>query len=132
MIFIEEQLKEIANSYRFLSNLNVLDIQFTSGHSIDVLVAIDRKTRSRGLAGLNSIDVDGMLFLFEVATYIPFTMKDMLFDLDIAWYDKSGRLIQSGTFTAGDNRPLTCPEAFSYVLETPAGTLPISDLSLNG
>lgn len=132
MIPLEQKLKEISEDYRFLANLDVLDIKFESGHSMDVYVAMDRRTRSRGLSGLTSLDVDGMLFFFEVATYIPFSMSKMLFDLDIAWYDSDGVLIQKGTYIAGQDEPITCPKSFSYVLETPQGMLPTSNLSFNG
>jgi uncharacterized membrane protein (UPF0127 family) len=132
MISLENKLREVAESYRFLAGLDVLDIKFKSGHTMDVYVAMDRKTRGRGLAGLTSLDTDGMLFFFEVATYVPFSMNDMLFDLNIAWYDESGKLIQSGEYKAGDPTPITCPKPFSYVLETPVGMLPTSDLSFDG
>lgn len=132
MISLEDKLKEISESYRFLANLDVIDVIFESGHTMDVYVAMNRKTRSRGLSGLNSLDVDGMLFFFEVATYVPFSMNDMLFDLNIGWYDSTGKLIQSGEYKAGDSQPITCPKPFSYVLETPIGMLPESNLSFNG
>lgn len=125
-------LNDISESYRFLAGLNVIDISFVSGHNLEVYVALDSHQKRRGLAGLDKIDADGMLFCYDAPTYSPFTMKDMKFNLDIAWYDSQGKLINNQTWTAGAKIPAVCHRSFSYVLEVPAGTLPISDLVLNG
>lgn len=132
MIDLAQVLNDISESYRFLAGLNVIDINFSSGHSLEVYVALNKHEKSRGLANLSSIDADGMLFCFDTPTYSPFTMKDMKFDLDIAWYDSEGKLINNQTWTAGAKIPAVCHRSFSYVLEVPAGTLPVSDLKLNG
>ena len=121
-------LNDISESYRFLAGLNVIDINFASGHSLEVYVALDTHQKRRGLAGLDQIDADGMLFCYDTPTYSPFTMKDMKFDLDIAWYDSEGKLINHQIWVAGTKMPVVSHRPFSYVLEVPAGTLPISDL----
>lgn len=127
-----ERLEEIATLSRHLSHLDVIDIAFETEHVLEVYVALSAEQRSMGLSGLVSLDTAGMLFCFDTPTYAAFSMKDMLFDLDIAWYDNAGKMIQSGSFTAGQTTPLVCSQAFSYVLEVPAGTLPLADLSLSG
>lgn len=125
-------LDDISESYRFLASLNVIDINFESGHSLEVYVALTPHEKRRGLANLESIDTDGMLFCYDAPTYSPFTMKDMKFDLDIAWFDSAGRLVGNQTWTAGSKLPVVCHRSFSYALEVPAGTLPISNLKING
>jgi len=132
VIDLAQVLNDISESYKFLAALNVIDINFASGHSLEVYVALEPHQKRRGLAGLDQIDADGMLFCYDASTYSPFTMKDMKFDLDIAWYDSEGKLIANQTWTAGSKMPAVCHRSFSYVLEVPAGTLPISDLNLNG
>jgi uncharacterized membrane protein (UPF0127 family) len=129
---LAQSLKDISESYRFLAGLNVIDISFASGHSLEVYVAISSHEKRRGLAGLNTLDTDGMLFCYDTPTYSPFTMKDMKFNLDIAWFDDGGKLINNQFWTAGAKIPAVCYRSFSYVLEVPAGTLPVSDLKLNG
>lgn len=132
MIDLAQTLKDISDSYRFLASLNVIDISFESGHSLEVYVALDQHEKRRGLAHLDAIDTDGMLFCYDTPTYSPFTMKDMKFDLDIGWFDYSGKLINHQTWVAGSKLPMVCHRSFSYALEVPSGTLPISNLKING
>jgi len=126
---VEDWLAELASlSVRFL---DVITISFTNGASLDVYVPFNLKQRQLGLAGLQSLSgADGMLFVYDSPTYAPFSMIDMLFDLDVAWFDRSGKLLKKGSYKAGDPNPLVCHTAFSYVLECPAGTMPSSDLKV--
>jgi uncharacterized membrane protein (UPF0127 family) len=129
---LAQVLDNISESYRFLAGLNVIDIDFESGHSLEVYVALSPHEKKRGLAHLDSIDADGMLFCYDTPTYSPFTMRDMKFDLDIAWFDASGALIGNQTWVAGSKLPMVCHRSFSYALEVPAGTLPVSNLKIHG
>lgn len=107
----------------------VTDLQFTSGHRIEVRVALSKLQKITGLSALEDLDM-GMLFFYDVPTYAPFTMAETAFDLDIGHYTSDGRLIQAGTHKAYGNTLVTCPQAFSYVLEMPAGTLPAGDFRI--
>lgn len=127
-----EQLNTVTETAQLIAEANVIDIEFASGHQLEVYVALSPSEKRSGLAHLSSIDTDGMLFYYDSATYIPFSMKDMKFDLDIAWFDKLGNLIQHGSYNAGDRIPVVCSRSFNYVLEVPKGTLPVSDLKING
>jgi uncharacterized membrane protein (UPF0127 family) len=111
-----------------LASCNVLDIEFTSGTTLEVYLALDQTQRSQGLSDVASIDLDGMLFCYERPSYVPFSMKNTYIDLDIAWYSAVGALLQQRSAKALSSVPLFSAYPFSYVLEVPAGTLPTGDL----
>jgi uncharacterized membrane protein (UPF0127 family) len=115
-----DALSETAN---LLRNRNVIDLAFQNGRTLEVYVAISAQERAIGLNDLSFIDLDGMLFVYETASYTPFTMAKMMMDLDIGWYRADGSLIRRGTWPAGHSGPLFSSEPYSYVLETEAGLL---------
>jgi uncharacterized membrane protein (UPF0127 family) len=114
---------------RFFADCDVIDISFNNGTSMEVYVAVSAEQRSRGLANISSLDLDGMLFYYQRPSYVPFTAEKMLMDIDVAWYDRAGTLLQQMTAEAGMGA-MYCPKAFSYVLEAPVGSIPASDLKL--
>lgn len=126
----KKSLAEITGSARFLSQLDVLDVEFASGHSLELYVASSLDDQVRGLSNLENIDVDGMLFYFATKTYKPFSMKDMLFDLDVGWYDAAGKLLDVASFEAGNETPVYAKYGYRYVIETRKGSLPFSDLKV--
>ena len=125
-----EILENITEAARFLASLDVLDVEFSSGHSLELYIANTPEQRSKGLADLASIDADGMLFYYDNISYRPFTMKDMKFDLDIAWYNENGRMLDVATFDAGHLEPVYAKYGYRYVIETPRNILPFSDLKV--
>ena len=127
---LSQELSRITDQASYLHSLNVVDLEFSSGHVLDLYVAARPAERARGLAHLQSIDAAGMLFAYDSPTYKPFTMKDMLIDLDIAWYDESGNMLDHRTYPAGHSAPVCSEEAFSYVIEAPRGSLPIADIKV--
>lgn len=127
----DKSLAEICEIARVVNSCNVTDLAFTSGHKLEVYLAMSPEQRKVGLSNIDMLDTSGMLFVYSAPTYIPFTMKDTKIDLDIAWYDRNGKLIQSGSYKAFQTGHITCPKAFSYVLETPAGQLPGGDFRLD-
>lgn len=122
-------MSAVQDTARFFADCDVLDISFESGHQMEVYVAVSSSQRSRGLASISSLDLDGMLFYFDPPSYVPFTAAKMLMDIDIAWYDRAGRLIQMETAKAGSG-PYYCSKPFTYVLEAPVGQIPRADLKL--
>ncbi|RTK94038.1 DUF192 domain-containing protein [Candidatus Saccharibacteria bacterium] len=112
---------------RFVTeSCNVTDLQFSSGHTLEVRVAVTLAQKMHGLAASTIVDM-GMLFVYDTPTFAPFTMEETLVDLDIGHYDSAGCLLQFGSYLAGSSEPVTCPYAFSYVVETEAGALPQGD-----
>jgi uncharacterized membrane protein (UPF0127 family) len=67
---------------------------FLSGVAYDLEVAADPATRERGLSGRDSIDArGGMLFVFPEDAARVFWMRDCKIDIDIAFLDRSGRVV---------------------------------------
>jgi len=125
-----KEMSSLMQSAKRLLAFDALDVQ-VGDLEYEVYVAHTQKQRANGLSGIRSLDLDGMLFFYPKPSYVPFTMAAMEFDLDIGWYDADGTLLKRGTFQAGIQTPLTCPDAFTYVLEVPAGTLVEGDLKVN-
>lgn len=125
-----QALEGITGLARNLASLDILDVEFESGHSLELYVASTVDQQSRGLANLNSIDADGMLFYFDTTSYKPFTVKDMRFNLDIAWYDDKGTLLDIDSVEAGNQTPVYAKYGYRYAIETPQGVLPFSNLKV--
>lgn len=93
-------------------------------HEVLVSVADSPLEREQGLSGRPSLPHDeGLLFIFGESDIHAFWMKDMLFSIDILWFDAEYKLIH----TAESVSPATYPQTFHpneaalYVLEVPAG-----------
>ena len=130
---IASQLASITKKARHFAHLDVIDVNFKTGETREVYVAIDIADRARGLAGLTSLEVDGMMFVYPQTSVAAFTCRDMKIPIDICFYDSSGRSLGASLMTpAGYSLPIICDRPYSYVIEAPAGTLPSGDLSLNG
>lgn len=123
-------MEAIIASGKLLKRLNIIDINFINGQTLEVYAALDKIEKSIGLSTIPYLDIDGMIFFYETPSFNPFTMKDMGFDLDIGWYDNAGKCIKRGTFKAGFEGPLFSPKRYTYVIETLAGRLPLSDLKV--
>ena len=89
-----------------------------------VEVADTPASRTQGLSGREALsEKEGLLFVFEEPGLYAFWMKDMLFDIDIAWIAKDGRIV----YIKDRATPETFPETFKpsekalYVLEVNAG-----------
>jgi len=125
-----EKMEATIASARLLENFNVIDISFDNGEVLEVYVAITKEEKAAGLATIPYLDVDGMIFFYDKPSFTPFTVADMGFDLDIAWFDENGVLIKSGTYKAGSGTPLFSPKPYTYVVETLSGNLPKSNLKV--
>ena len=113
----------LVQSRAILESCNVTDLTFTSGHRIEVRLALSSLQKKQGLSNISELDM-GMLFCYEEPTYVPFTMSETCIDLDIAHYDVNGLFIQQTSAPAFSQVPVVCSRSFSYVLEMPAGSLP--------
>lgn len=84
----------------------------------EVEVADTDDKRKDGLSRVKDLDEDeGMLFVFEEETEVPFTMADTSIDLDIVFIDDSGEVITVKSVKAFDETPVRCGGPFSFVLE---------------
>lgn len=95
--------------------------------SLLVAVADTPDLRPRGLMGVSDLgDLDGMVFVFEDEVAAAFTMRNTLIDLDIAFFDDDGLVVDRLEMVPCRTEP--CPlyaadSKFRYALEMPAGTM---------
>jgi uncharacterized membrane protein (UPF0127 family) len=67
---------------------------FLGGVAFELEVAADPATRERGLSGRDAVEArGGMLFVFPDDAPRSFWMRDCKVDLDIAFLDRSGRVV---------------------------------------
>lgn len=92
-----------------------------------VAVADDRGLRRTGLRGVEDFgDLAGMLFVWDSDVRSSFTMADTLVDLDIAFIDADGRVVDVVEMYVCT--PTSCPAygtftSYRYALESPLGSL---------
>ena len=91
---------------------------------LSAVVADTPALRTQGLSGRVKLkENEGMLFLFEEPAQYPFWMKDMLFPIDMIWFDADRKVVD----ITKDATPSSYPELFSpkvkaqYVLEVLSG-----------
>jgi uncharacterized membrane protein (UPF0127 family) len=117
------QMQAIIDTARFVADCPVVDINFDDGTKMEVYLAMTLEQRTRGLSSLATLDLDGMLFYFDQQSYAPFTAEKMLMDIDIAWYNSAGELLDKKFVPVGTSS-IYCKYPYSYVLETPVGRIP--------
>jgi len=67
---------------------------FLSGVAFDLELAADPASRERGLSGRDAIDArGGMLFVFPDDAPRAFWMRDCKVDMDVAFLDRTGRVV---------------------------------------
>jgi uncharacterized membrane protein (UPF0127 family) len=101
--------------------------------TMEVVIADSASERSHGLRSSPDPDpYDGMLFVWNGDTDSRFTMDGVPDDLDIAWFDRTGRRVGGAELAAcpsGEGCPTYGPDgSYRFALETPAGRLPHGDL----
>lgn len=97
---------------------------FLGGEEISVTIADTPSLQARGLGGHEKLEPnEGMLFVFPEPVLAGFWMKDMLFPIDIIYFDANRRIID----VWGNATPESYPKIFiprapaQFVLEVPAG-----------
>lgn len=94
------------------------------GKTLQVDLAVTSAERGLGLSGRASLsDGDGMLFIFELPDAHGFWMKDMLFPIDIIWFDENKIVVyvESGVLPESYPKVFTPNRPAKYVLETKSG-----------
>ncbi len=97
-----------------------------AGTTLTVELASTPAERDRGLSGRSFLSPDqGMLFVFSREGYYSFWMRDMMFPLDIIWFDASRRavfIVENLQPCTPQNCPISTPSHMAmYVLEVNAG-----------
>lgn len=95
-----------------------------AGEKLSVMIADTPELQERGLSGHKSLGGnEGMLFVFPAPVKTGFWMKDMLFPIDIVWFDANRHIVD----VWGNASPSSYPEIrtphseASYVLEVQSG-----------
>jgi uncharacterized membrane protein (UPF0127 family) len=91
---------------------------------ISVEIADTEEKREQGLSGREQLAADqGLLFIFDSADYYGIWMKDMLFPIDVIWFDESMKIVTIEEHMKPESYPkIFYPtEKSLYVLELPAG-----------
>lgn len=100
-----------------------------NGHSYNLLIANDDKSRQIGLSNRKSLDKNtGMLFIFPDKNKYSFWMKNTQIPLDMIWVNdnKIVYIVKNAPPQAGknDNLPVYTPTAdANYVLEINGGEI---------
>lgn len=128
----------IQNTAAPLSQISLIDqkkITLKMG-SKDIVadVVSDEQARAKGLGGRPYLeDNTGMLFVFPVADYYTFWMKDMIFAIDIIWLNKDMRVVdikervEPSTYPNQSFKPR---QKASYVLEVSSGDVSAANLKI--
>lgn len=103
------------------------------GKTFKVQVVDTKASLERGLSGRAQLtNEEGMFFVFEKPDNYGFWMKDMLFPIDIIWFDSNFKI----TYISKSVFPTTYPEIFYpntpslYVLEIKAGESDLLNLKI--
>lgn len=109
-------------AFSFLNDKRVM----INGYRFDVLVVDTATAREKGLSGRSRIKKNqGMLFKYSEAGEYCIWMKDMKFNIDVVWIDKSNKVVAIKENLAPESFPeVFCPNSDSvYILEIPAGAI---------
>lgn len=94
------------------------------GEEIVVTLANTPELQAKGLSGYKGLmPNEGMLFRFQKPGMHGFWMKDMLFPIDIIWFDENKRIVDSWENATPESYPqIYTPRTESqFVLEVPDG-----------
>ena len=92
-----------------------------AGVVLEVEVAAIRDARMKGLSGREAPPEGGMLFIFPEPRKVSFWMRDVPFDLDVAFIDETGRIFQIERMKALDMTRHTSSAEALFALEVAAG-----------
>lgn len=113
-----------------LDAMGTVDVQ-SKELVVHAWIADDADKRRKGLMFVTADEMApladgrrrGMLFVFERDQRNGFWMKDTIIDLDIAFIDENGEIVDTFTMAALDLRSYVPREAYRYALEVNAGVL---------
>lgn len=94
------------------------------GQGVFVMIADTQTLQEHGLSGWEKLEPDhGMLFVFAEPQRHGFWMKDMLFPIDIIWFDSNREVVDVWENATPESYPkIFTPRVSSqFVLEVPAG-----------
>lgn len=95
-----------------------------NGKEIAVVIADTKTLQEKGLSGYKKLEPnEGMFFVFSTPGAYGFWMKDMLFPIDIIWFDKDYRVVDLWEHATPESYPkVYVPQKEAkYVLEVVSG-----------
>jgi len=95
-----------------------------SNIKLSVIIADTPALQERGLSGHPALaEKEGMLFVFPLPVRTGFWMKDMLFPIDIIWFDASRQIVDVWENALPESYPeIRAPQSDAmYVLEVQSG-----------
>ncbi len=101
--------------------------------TLNVLVADTPERRSRGLMYWTGLPPEtGMIFIWEEtrSRRAGFWNQNVPIDLDVAWLDVDGTVLEFSTLWAGDETIRRPQAEYFFVLETPRGRLAELDIGI--
>ncbi len=120
-----------AADYKLPQDKKSLVSIYLGDNSFRVTIADSRAEWIKGLSGSPKLPFgEGKLFIFTETDRHGIWMKDMLFALDIIWFNEAGKIIHMAPNIAPESFPevFRPPEAARFVLEISAGTVDIAGL----
>lgn len=137
IFFIFMVLIMVGISYSAQSDLPIKTIH-VGAKVIKVEIALTESERSKGLGNRSSLpDNQGMLFIFKKESILSFWMKDTLIPLDIAFVNKSGRILKITTMTVekfgtplNEYKTYTSEKPARYAIEMNAGWFKENNISV--
>jgi len=90
-------------------------------HELPVKVANSISSRAKGLQGIQSLNGEGMIFVFSDPKILSFWMKDTHIPLDIAFLNKRGVISQIETMKPHSLDSVVSENECVMALEVPAG-----------
>lgn len=101
--------------------------------AFSVSVAADRESRRQGLSGVTGLpEYGGKLFIFDTPGKHGIWMKDMLFPIDVLWFDEQFTLIHIEQNMTPESYPAVFapPQDARFVLEVNAYTAEALNLTV--
>lgn len=118
----------IASAMYFIFNNLQSKVSIIIGDGVyESSVAMDEKTREKGLSGVTSLkENEALLMVFPSDNEWRIWMKDMKVPIDIAWLNKDKKvvyIVKNASPENGQDASFTPKAKAKYVLELPAGSV---------
>lgn len=100
-----------------MRDLNILDIYFSSGSSLE-LACVMNADEEEAIEEMDVFVADGFIHIKSKPSWAPVNVSNRF--SDAAWYDHEGSLLAIKRDVSGN---LFAPREYSYMIEAPSGIL---------
>jgi uncharacterized protein len=92
------------------------------GNKLTLPFAIEEDEQEKGLSGRESLGPnEGMVFEYHFQSMTGYWMKDVPFDLDIAFVNSEGDIFQISHLKANDDTVIFPKSPYKWAIEMPSG-----------